>query len=89
MIKWAGENVRIKTPYQDTILTWIGDFNIKMMKVCKNLNASLLRTLYTYRLMLDESIPYERAPFIGGNQEDVREIIGSLMPLDDNMKRFY
>jgi len=89
MIKWAGENVRLKTPYKDTILTWIGDFNIKMLKVCKNLNASLLRTLYTYRLMLDESVPFERAPFIGGDQEDVKEIIDGLMPLDKNMKQFY
>lgn len=89
MIKWAGSNIRNKTPYKDTVLTWIGDFNVKMMKVCKNLNSSLLRTLYTYRLMLDENIPFERAPFIGGEEKDVDEIISSLMPLEDNMKQYY
>lgn len=81
MIKWAGENIRLKTPYVDTIITWIGDFNVKMLKVCKNLNASLLRTLTTYRYMIDESIPHERAKFISGTEQDVNDIINGLAPL--------
>lgn len=88
MIKYAGLHVRKKTPYRDTILTWIGDFNVKMLKVCKNLNASLLRKLCTYRLMLDDSIPFERAKFISGTEDDVKEIMDSLLPLDENIKRF-
>lgn len=88
MIKYGGITIIDKTPYKDTIITWIGDFNVKMMKVLKNLNASLLRKLYTYRLMLDEDIPFERAPFISGTKQDVDEIINNLTPLDENMSRY-
>lgn len=88
MIKYAGIHLRGKTPYRDTVLTWIGDFNIKMLKVCKNLNASLLRKLRTYRYMMDETIPFERHKFIGGTAEDVENIISSLLPLDENIRRY-
>jgi hypothetical protein len=88
MIKYGGIHIRKDTKYVDTIITWIGDFNVKMMKVLKNLNASLLRKLYTYRLILDPDIPFERAPFISGTKEDVDEIINGLMPLDENMKKY-
>jgi hypothetical protein len=59
-----------------------------MLKVLKNLNASLLRKLYTYRLMLDEDIPFERAPFISGTKQDVDDIISGLIPLGENMSRY-
>jgi len=88
MLKFGGKNIIGHTPYSDTIITWIGDFNVKMLKICKNLNASLLRKLHTYRLILDENIPFERAPFISGSKKDVDEIISSLMPLDENMSKY-
>lgn len=88
MIKYAGIHLRGKTPYRDTVLTWIGDFNIKMLKVCKNLNVSLLRKLRTYRYMIDDSIPFERHKYIGGTADDVKRIMSSLLPLDENMSRF-
>jgi hypothetical protein len=88
VIKYGGKHIRSETNYADTILTWIGDFNVKMLKVCKNLNASLLRTLTTYRYMIDNTIPFERAPFIGGTEEDVKTIINSLTPLEENMKKY-
>ncbi len=88
MLKFGGINIIGHTPYTDTVITWIGDFNVKMLKICKNLNASLLRKLYTYRLILDEDIPFERAPFISGSKEDVDEIINGLMPLEENMSKY-
>jgi hypothetical protein len=88
LLKFGGINIIGHTPYTDTIITWIGDFNVKMLKICKNLNASLLRKLFTYRLILDENIPFERAPFISGSKEDVDEIINGLMPLEENMSRY-
>jgi len=88
MIKYGGIHIRGGTKYKDTIITWIGDFNVKMLKVCKNLNASLLRKLYTYRLMLDETIPFERAPFISGSKQDVDDIINGLLPLEENMSKY-
>jgi hypothetical protein len=38
--------------------------------------------------MIDNTIPFERAPFIGGTEEDVKTIINSLTPLEENMKKY-
>jgi GNAT superfamily N-acetyltransferase len=53
-----------KKLYKDTILTWIGDFNPRMIKVCENLGAMNYRTLATYRYLFDRSLPFERHPVI-------------------------
>ena len=53
-----------KLKYEDTVLTWIGDFNPKMLKVADNLGASLWRTYKTYRFQFDRTIPFERAPMV-------------------------
>lgn len=64
MIVWAYEHIAKKKLYTDTVLTWIGDFNPKMIKVCENLGASNYRTLATYRYLFDREKPFERAPII-------------------------
>jgi len=64
MIKWAEDHIVRKTPYKNTTLTWIGDFNPKMLKVCENLGAEQFRTLATYRYLFDRSKPFERCPII-------------------------
>jgi hypothetical protein len=53
-----------KKLYKDTILTWIGDFNPRMIKVCENLGAANYRTLATYRYLFDRSVPFERHPIL-------------------------
>jgi len=50
--------------YRDTILTWIGDFNPRMIKVCVNLDAVNYRTMATYRYLFDRAKPFERRPII-------------------------
>lgn len=50
--------------YRDTVLTWIGDFNPRMLKVCENLGAVNYRTMATYRYLFDRSLPFERHPII-------------------------
>lgn len=50
--------------YTDTVLTWIGDFNPRMLKVCANLGATNYRTLATYRYLFDRAKPFERLPII-------------------------
>lgn len=65
MIKWTEENIVTLNRYKETILTWIGDFNPKMIRVAENLGAKRYRTLITYRLILDPSIVFERHPVIG------------------------
>lgn len=61
--KWLMETGR----YNDTVLTWIGDFNPKMLRVCESLGASNYRTLATYRYLFDRSKTFERLPLISKN----------------------
>ncbi|MCB0763700.1 MAG: hypothetical protein KDB84_03275 [Flavobacteriales bacterium] len=61
-----GEKNIVRTGlYKDTVLTWIGDFNPKMIRVCENLGAENYRTLSTYRYHFDRTKPFERHPIIG------------------------
>ncbi len=64
LIVYAEEHVVKKKLYQDTILTWIGDFNPRMLRVCENLGATNYRTLATYRYLFDRTKPFERHPII-------------------------
>lgn len=50
--------------YNDTVLTWIGDFNPKMLRVCEGLGATNYRTLATYRYLFDRAKPFARLPLI-------------------------
>ncbi len=64
MIVFAEETIVNKKLYKDTILTWIGDFNPRMLRVCENLGAVNYRMLATYRYLFDRSKPFERHPII-------------------------
>lgn len=64
LIVYAEKQIVDKRLYKDTVLTWIGDFNPRMLKVCENLGAENYRTLATYRYLFDRSIPFERHPII-------------------------
>lgn len=64
MIKWAEENIVTLNRYHTTTLTWIGDFNPKMMHIAENLGAECSRKFITYRLLFDPNKPYERAPIV-------------------------
>lgn len=64
LIVFAEKNIVARNLYRDTILTWIGDFNPRMIKVCQNLDAQNYRTLATFRYLFDRSLPYERHPII-------------------------
>jgi hypothetical protein len=64
MIKYCEEHIVTLNRYHETILTWIGDFNPKMIHIAENLGASLYRKLATYRLCLDKSLPFERHPML-------------------------
>ena len=64
LIVYAEKHIVDKKLYKDTILTWIGDFNPRMLKVCQNLGAVNYRTLATYRYLFDRDIPFERHPII-------------------------
>lgn len=56
--------------YLDLIITWIGDFNPKMIRIVQFLGAKEFRRLATYRKLFDPSAPFERAPIIGGSRPE-------------------
>lgn len=64
MIVFAEKTIVPAGVYDDTVLTWIGDFNPKMIKVAENLGTTLWRTLQTYRYQFDRNLPFERAPVV-------------------------
>ena len=47
--------------WDDIELTWIADFNPKMMKVAENLGARIIKTHATYRKLFDETKEFKRA----------------------------
>jgi GNAT superfamily N-acetyltransferase len=55
--------------YKDTLITWIGDFNIPMLKVCENLHLIKQRTLITYRYLFNPNAVFERAPYLGRKKQ--------------------
>jgi hypothetical protein len=69
LIVLGERNVVDRKLYRDTVLTWIGDFNPKMLKVCENLEAVNYRTLATYRYLFDRMKPFERHPIIGERKD--------------------
>lgn len=64
MIKWAEEHIVTLNRYDTTTLTWIGDFNPKMMHIAENLGAECSRKFITYRYLFDPNKPFERAPIV-------------------------
>jgi GNAT superfamily N-acetyltransferase len=62
MIKYCEEHIVTLNRYRETILTWIGDFNPKMIHIAENLGATLYRRLATYRLYRDSSAEFKRHP---------------------------
>lgn len=58
----ANKVVQPKLRWDDIELTWIADFNPKMMKVAENLGAKIVKTHVTYRKLFDETKPFKRAP---------------------------
>jgi hypothetical protein len=48
--------------YDDIIITWIGDFNPKMIAIIESLGATLYRTMATYRFLFDREKEFERKP---------------------------
>jgi GNAT superfamily N-acetyltransferase len=73
MIKYAEDYIVPAGKYKDTVLTWIGDFNPRMLKVCENLGAEKYRTYATYRYLFDRTKPFERAPLIDRKSKNTNE----------------
>lgn len=59
-----GKRIQPTMKYQDIIITWIGDFNPKMIQIIEGLGAKKIRTMATYRKLFDDNAQFNRAPII-------------------------
>jgi len=50
------------TRYKEYEMNWIGDFNSKMIKVCEQIDAPIVKRHATYRKLFDESKLFKRYP---------------------------
>ena len=48
--------------YKKIIMTWVGDFNPKMLKLIEGLGATNYQKLKTYRFLFDRNAEFERYP---------------------------
>lgn len=49
-----------KSHYTQVELSWVGDFNPRMIAIYEAVGAKHYKTHHTYRYMIDKSIPFER-----------------------------
>ncbi len=54
------EKMKHKSQYGEIELSWVGDFNPKMIALYEAVGATKAKTHHTYRYMLDPEIPFER-----------------------------
>ncbi|GAB5539763.1 MAG: GNAT family N-acetyltransferase [Salibacteraceae bacterium] len=52
--------------YEGIIITWIGDFNPKMIAIIEALGGKKIRQMATYRYLFDRTAKFERSPIING-----------------------
>lgn len=64
MINYFEEEVGEGVQYTDLEMNWIGDFNPKMIKLVKSLNANVKKVHVTYRYLFDKNKEFSRAKII-------------------------
>jgi len=69
MIQYASDTIVKNNWYEDMVITWIGDFNPKMIHVVEQLGTHLYRKYATYRLNFDPNRPFERHPVVGRGKD--------------------
>lgn len=64
-IFWQLRQVMLKKPwYKEVELSWVGDFNPKMIKLFNSVGGKYAKTHETLRYLFDRSKPFERLPII-------------------------
>lgn len=57
-----GNTIQPTKKYEHVVITWIGDFNPKMIRMLEVLGATKMRTMATYRFLFDRNASFERFP---------------------------
>lgn len=60
----ADEVVRSKNRWDEIELTWVGDFNTRMVKTCESLGGNVVKRHITYRKLFDGTKEFKRHPII-------------------------
>jgi GNAT superfamily N-acetyltransferase len=68
IFKHMEQTIQRKKLYEGIIITWIGDFNPKMIAIIEALGGKEIRKMATLRKIFDPSIPFERSPIISREQ---------------------
>jgi hypothetical protein len=64
-IFWQLRQVMLKKPwYKDMELSWVGDFNPKMIALFNSVGSKYAKTHETLRYLFDRNKPFERLPII-------------------------
>jgi hypothetical protein len=64
-IFWQLRQVMLKKPwYKEMELSWVGDFNPKMIKLFDSVGSKYAKTHETLRYLFDRNKPFERLPII-------------------------
>lgn len=72
MIQYASDTIVANDWYEDLVMTWIGDFNPKMIHVIQQVGGDLYRQYATYRFNFDPNRPFQRHPVVG-RKEDTKK----------------
>ncbi|MGQ1908700.1 GNAT family N-acetyltransferase [Marinifilum sp. RC60d5] len=64
-IFWHMDKIMKNKPhYKEMELSWVGDFNPKMISIYESVGGVRMKTHYTYRCLFDSKIPFKRTPII-------------------------
>lgn len=64
-IFWHMDKVMKRKPhYNEMELSWVGDFNPKMISIYESVGGVRMKTHYTYRYLFDRNKPFTRTPII-------------------------
>ena len=58
------EAIKKKPHYTELELSWVGDFNPKMISIYESVGGVRMKTHYTYRYLFDRNKPFKRTPII-------------------------
>lgn len=64
IFKHMENTIQRKNKYDGIIITWIGDFNPKMIAIIESLGGRKIRQMATFRMLFNPDAEFERAPLI-------------------------
>ncbi|MEI7829464.1 MAG: GNAT family N-acetyltransferase [Prolixibacteraceae bacterium] len=78
---WHLDKIMKQKPWITEVeLSWVGDFNPKMMAMYKSVGGIHAKTHYTMRFLFDRNAPFERAPMLMKEVRILREERENLKP---------